>query len=165
MAKKQLTDFDGREVVATTIALTNAGDGLSKAVATEPLELHHGEKCYVVFETDVKKVRFDQSKDDPSKLIRVHTLKAGVATIVDFDLVAKVLTAQQEKNDKAAGKAAIPFGKDVENPADWGTPERTPGGEPAKIGSLAEKALEKAAAAKKAGGAKRAAKPKGDAPT
>lgn len=145
MARKQLNQFDGRDVVGTTIALTNAGDGLSKAVATEPIELHHGEKVYVVFETEVSKVRFDKSKDDASKLVRVHTLKAGTATIVDFDLVSDVLTAQEKKNDEAEGKQKLPGMENI--PRGGGRRERTPGGEPAPVASLAEKALEKAAAA------------------
>ncbi len=142
MARKQLNQFDGRDVVGTTIALTNAGDGLSKAVATEPIELHHGEKVYVVFETEVSKVRFDKSKDDASKLVRVHTLKAGTATIVDFDLVSDVLNAQEKKNDAAEGKQKIPG---MENIPRQQRSERLPGGEPAPVASLAEKALEKAA--------------------
>ncbi len=154
----ELHAFEGRDVVGTVVALTNTGDGLSKAVTVRSVEIRHGEKVYLVVEAEADAIRFDRSKDDPSKLIRKQILLGGTIAIVDFALVSAVLEAQEKANDLAAGKAAIPFGKDVANPADWETAERVPGGEPAPIGDLAAQAVKKAAA-------KRPAKPKGDAST
>lgn len=114
MAPK-LKAFDGRQVVATTIAVTQAGDGLSKALAIEPAEYHHGDRVFVVLETEVTKVTFSPSKDDDSHLIRVHTLRAGTSTIVDEDLVRDVLQAQARKNreadEAATGQTALPTGE------------------------------------------------------
>lgn len=154
----ELHAFEGRDVIGTVVALTNTGDGLSKAVTVRSVEIKHGEKVYLVVEAEADAIRFDRSKDDPSKLIRKQILRGGTIAIVDFALVSAVLDAQEKANDKAAGRAAIPFEKDVSNPADWETPERTPGGEPAAIGDLAKQAAKKVAA-------KRQAKPKGGAST
>src|SRR5688500_16882470 len=38
-----LTPFDGRQVLRTSIAVSNAGDGLSEALRIDPREFHHGE--------------------------------------------------------------------------------------------------------------------------
>lgn len=154
----ELTQFDNRDVIGATIKVSNAGDGLSAAMKIAPREFHHGERVYVVMETTVDQVTHVESKDDPARLVRSHRLKAGMATIVDFKLVSRVLDEQQKAIDKAKGIEAIPFGKDVSNPADWETAERTPGGEPAVIGDLAKQAAKKV-------GAKRAPKPKEDVPT
>lgn len=95
-----LDSFDGQDVTGTTIKVTNAGDGLSKAMETEPVMLHHGDKAYVVIECDVSRVSFDPvDRDEPGgDLVRVHTLRAGTSTIVDFELVDKVITEQARKN-------------------------------------------------------------------
>lgn len=105
--KSHLHQFDGRDVLATTIAITNAGDGLSKAMKVDPREFHHDEKVYVVLECDVAKVSFSPLAEGTQELVRVHTLRAGAATIVDGDLVKAHLDQQaariQEAKDKAAG--------------------------------------------------------------
>lgn len=113
-----LAPFDGKQVVRTTIAVTNAGDGLSEALAIEPREMHHGETHYVVMETTVAKVQHTPLKDAPDLLVRGHTLKAGTATIVDAEAVKAMIAAQAVKNDlarqaaqrardEAAGKVAL----------------------------------------------------------
>jgi hypothetical protein len=98
-----LQSFDGQEVTGTTIKIINAGDGLSKAMETEPVMLHHGQKAYVVIECDVARVSFDPvDRDEPAgNLLRVHTLRAGTSTLVDFELVNKVITEQARKNTLA----------------------------------------------------------------
>ena len=122
MDRTELQPFDGHDVISTTIAVTNAGDGLSKALAIDPAEYHHGEKVFVVLETEVAKVTFTPHKDDPDVLIRVHTLKAGTSTIVDHDLVKDVLTQQAEKNRKAeeerTGQLPLDDGTDPEDDLD-----------------------------------------------
>lgn len=96
-----LQPFDGHDVTSTSIAVTNAGDGLSKDLAIDPTEYHHGDKVYVVLETEVTKVQFVPDKDDDDGLTRVHVLRAGTSTIVDHELVKDVLAQQTEKNRKA----------------------------------------------------------------
>lgn len=96
MATPKLTQFEGRDVLQTTVAIRNTGDGLSDALAVDPHEYHQGERVYVVLECDVEKLRFDPIPKTDA-LSRVHMLKAGNATIVDAALVADALSAQAER--------------------------------------------------------------------
>lgn len=105
-----LSPFEGKEVIATTIAITNAGDGLSAAMAVDPVEMHTGTKVYVVLETEVTKVGFVPTKDSPNKLVRVHTLRAGTSTMVEGDLVEAVLDLQRCKIEEAKGIQRLPLG-------------------------------------------------------
>lgn len=100
-----LTPFDGKDVIKTTIAVTKAGDGLSAALAIEPEELHHGQTVYVVLETTVGKVQFIESSDSPDLLIRQHVLVAGTATIVPEELVRDMIVAQRLKIERARDEA------------------------------------------------------------
>lgn len=113
-----LQPFDGHDVTSS-IAVPNAGDGLSKALAIDPAEYHHGDKVYVVLETEVTKVQFVPDKDDDEGLTRVHVLRAGTSTIVDHKLVKGVLTKQTEKNQKAeeerTGKQTLLDGADPDD--------------------------------------------------
>lgn len=100
--KPKLSKFEGRDVHSATVAITNAGDGLSKAMKVEAIELHHGATVHVVLECEVAKVRFDEIKDTDG-LQRVHVLKAGRSTLIDGDAVRAALDAQQERIDEALG--------------------------------------------------------------
>lgn len=112
-----LTPFDGKDVRAATVKITHAGDGLSKAMKVNPSELHHQETVFVVLECVVSKVGFDPISEDSTDLMRVHTLKAGLATIVDGELVRDVLAAQQKILDDAKGIQQLPY-KDPDNDGD-----------------------------------------------
>lgn len=103
-----LTPFDGRDVLRTTIAVANAGDGLSEALRIDPREFHHGEIVHVVLECVVDQVRFVplDTKDAAGPLVRTHRLKAGTATIVDADLVAEQVNRQKIRIEKAREEAA-----------------------------------------------------------
>jgi hypothetical protein len=101
--------FEGREVTGARVRVTNAGDGLSAALNIEPAEHRHGETVYVVLEAEVSRVQYDESKDDPRQLVRVETLRAGVATLVDAELVKSVLDEQREKIEEAAGVTRLDF--------------------------------------------------------
>ena len=85
-AKKKLTAFEGEEVLGTTIKITNAGDGLSKAMSIDFQELK-----------------------DADGAMRVHVLKAGRATMVDGKLVADVLDEQDKRLEEAAGVQRLPL--------------------------------------------------------
>lgn len=114
-----LKAYEGRDVLQSTIRVVNAGDGLSTALAVEPVEHHIGDTVYVVLECEVSRVQFDEIKDTDC-LVRVHTLKAGVGTIVDQALVDEVLTEQKVKNQKAADEAAGIEQLDLDSDPDTG---------------------------------------------
>lgn len=95
-----LPQFENRDVVRTSIAVTNAGDGLSEAVGIEPQVFHLGDVVHVVLECEVTRVNHRPIRDT-EVLERVHTLKAGTATIVEPDAVADMLREQKEKNEAA----------------------------------------------------------------
>lgn len=106
MAKKgnTLTAFEGRDVLSSTVAIRNAGDGLSKAMSVDPVELHQDQIVYVVIECEVEKIRFDRVPKTEG-LERVHMLKAGRATLIDKSVVDAELDAQQRRIDDAAAAA------------------------------------------------------------
>jgi hypothetical protein len=99
-----LAHFEGRDVLRSTVAIRNTGDGLSEAMAVEPQEYHQGDRLYVVLECDVEKLRFDPIKGTDA-LTRVHMLKAGNAAVVDAALVAEALRLQAEKIRRAREQA------------------------------------------------------------
>lgn len=106
-----LGEFDGRPVGTTSISVTNAGDGLSEALAVDPQLLHLGDTVIVVLECEVSKIRFLQAKGT-DELVREHVLKAGGAALIDRDLVSKVLDEQANRIENAklaaAGVTRIP---------------------------------------------------------
>lgn len=97
-----LTPFDDREVATASIAVTNAGDGLSTALSIDPVEFHIGDIVDVLLRCEVSKVGHVEIKDT-QLLNRVHTLKAGVGTIVDREFADAAITAQAQKNEEAKG--------------------------------------------------------------
>lgn len=104
----KLADFEGVQVLRTQVAITNAGDGLSKAMAVDPLELHLGRTVHVVLECIVQKVQHvPTNADDPAEgVARVHVLKAGRASLVDGDAVRDVLDSQADRILRAKEAAA-----------------------------------------------------------
>lgn len=112
-----LSQFENHDVLASTVAITNAGDGLSKALAVSPQELHFGDKVYVVLECEMHRVRFDPIKDTQA-LARVHVLRAGTASLVDEKLVREVLDATEEAIERAQGVVRLPLGATDPDPAD-----------------------------------------------
>lgn len=101
-----LTPFDGRDVVAARVAVTRAGDGLSKALGVDPAEWHLGDVVTVVLECVVSRVRFEELPESDD-LARVHTLRAGTATVVDTAAVHKAIAAQRRRIDEAAGRTPL----------------------------------------------------------
>lgn len=97
-----LGEFEGRLITKTTIALTNAGDGLSQALKIDPKALHQGEKVYVLIEATVGKITFDPYDD--GVCARVQTLRSEVATLVD-ESFAESTIAEQKVKIKAAKDA------------------------------------------------------------
>lgn len=110
-----LHSFDGHPVLRSTIAVTNAGDGLSNALKIDPCEFAHGQKVYVVLECEVSKIAFVPIPDTDA-LSRVHTFRAEGATIVDADAVKRQLDEQADRilkaREEAEGLERIPFGEE-----------------------------------------------------
>jgi hypothetical protein len=109
-----LSPFDGRDVITSSVAIRNAGDGLSQAMSIEHTELHHGQTVYVVLECEVTAVEFPVIKDTES-LNRKHILRAGVATLVSKADVDVAISAQRKKIDEAKGIQALPLGEDPDD--------------------------------------------------
>lgn len=103
-----LHKFEGREVIGTKVAIRRAGDGLSKAMAIEPQELRTGDRVFVVMECEVGKIAFDPVKETRHS-VRLQDLVALTVTIVDKDLVAEALAAQQAKIEEAEARASLDF--------------------------------------------------------
>lgn len=112
-----LGEFEGHDVLGTSLKITNTGDGLSKAMATDPQMLHHGDEVCLVIRGEVVDVQFPPVKDTDG-VQRKHVVKAGTVTIVDEALVAEVLAEQDEANlraaEAAAGVSRIPFTQELE---------------------------------------------------
>lgn len=101
-------EFEGFPVLSMTIAVTQAGDGLSKAMSVRPEEMHLGDIVQVLIETEVSKIRYEQIKDTDG-VARVHTLKAGRATIVEGRAFDKALDDMSKKLESAAGIQRLPL--------------------------------------------------------
>lgn len=117
IGRKKLTAYEGKDVLSTSVAITGAGDGLSKAMSVEPVELHHGQRVFVVLECTTDKVRYDPVKDTEG-LTRVHMLKAGMATLVDEDLVRDALDTQKRKIEAASGIMHLPMENTTDDDGD-----------------------------------------------
>lgn len=103
-----LHKFEGNEVIGSRVAIKKAGDGLSKALAVEPVELSMHQEVFVVLRCVVGGLHFTPVADT-NGCVRTQDLVAGTATIVDKALVAELLQAQQDKIDEAEGKAKLDF--------------------------------------------------------
>lgn len=104
-----LTPYKGRAVVGATVKIRNTGDGLSSAMAVEPVELEVGTRVHVVLECVVEKhLHEPEEKNVYDRLILVNDLKAGRATIVDGSIVRDHLDEQQRKIEEADGVLHLP---------------------------------------------------------
>lgn len=104
-----LGDYEGHDVTSATVSIRNTGHGLEEAMQVDPVKLPLGTTHYVVLECEVEKHRFDPVKDTDD-LNLVNMLKAGRATIVDYDLVRDALNAQTERIDEAKAREAAGVG-------------------------------------------------------
>ena len=104
-------EFEGFPVLSMTIAVTQAGDGLSKAMSVRPDEMHLGDTVQVLLECEVSKIRYEQVKDTDG-VSRVHVLKAGRATIVEGKPFDKALDDMSKKLEAVAGIQRLPLDED-----------------------------------------------------
>lgn len=108
MTDTQLPDFEGTPVYSAAMVVRNLGDGLSKAVATDPRALHQRDKVFFVVEGEVADVQHPVLKDTDG-LTRKHIVAAQLTTFVDEDIVRDMLDEQQRKNDELAGVQQLPM--------------------------------------------------------
>ena len=97
-----LNAFEDRDVVQASMRITRAGDGLSTALRIALVEYHPGAKVYVLLECEVGRISYEPIKDTDA-LRRVHTLVAGVGTIVDGEWALDAIAKQTKANLAAAG--------------------------------------------------------------
>jgi hypothetical protein len=102
-------------VIATTIAVTKAGDGLSTALSVEPTEFRQHETVYVVLETTVSKVTYKDAPKNEDASVREHVLATQHAAIVDGQAVAALMAEtkrkvaeMQEREREAKGIITLP---------------------------------------------------------
>ena len=151
-----LAPYDGRPVIQTPVSITRAGDGLSKAMKVDAVDLHIGQTVTVVLECSTAAHTLEpMDPDDPSSpLIRKQVLRAGRATIVDPALVGDLLDEQQRRIEEAEGKQRLDF-PEVAEPGVDGPDDETV----ARIVGQTDAAEQRAAkAAEQRGPAKAAAK-------
>jgi hypothetical protein len=119
----KLSNYRGRQVLAVSAKLTNAGDGLSQSQAVAPVELEIGEEVYVLYKAVVAKHNhIPIDKDNlrgPLKLDLV--LKAGTAKIVDASFAEATIADQEalirEAQDRARNVVALPGVAEAEKAA------------------------------------------------
>jgi hypothetical protein len=103
----ELAEYEGLDVVESTIRVTNAGDGLSSALEVDPVAFELDELVYVVLECRVARVGYEQVKDSGGALRRVHTFRARTGTIVDRALVHDVVDKQRRRIAEARGELEL----------------------------------------------------------
>lgn len=106
-AQAALGIYEGHAVLGATVAIRNTGDGLSEAMAVDPIKLPLGTIVHVVVECEVEKHRYDPIKDSGGALQLVNMLKAGRATIIDNKAVARALDAQEKRIAEASGEPQL----------------------------------------------------------
>lgn len=115
--KTKLTPYQGRDVLNTSIAIRNAGDGLSEAMGIDPVELAIGTKVTVVLECEVKAHDYQRIKDTDA-LTLTQVLKAGTATLIDADVVREALAEQEDRilraREAAKGIVRLPTGDELD---------------------------------------------------
>lgn len=126
----KLGQWEGKTVTKATVAVRNAGDGLSQAMHVDPQPLKQGSTVYVVMECEVGPVSFDPIKDSSSECVRKHVLRAGAATIVDAALVKQAVEAQTEKiieaREKERGIQQLPTNEKLLKDHDQGEHDAPP---------------------------------------
>lgn len=105
-APSTLDPFEGQPVLSVGIEIPGAAGGLRESLKIDPVQLHHGDKVYVLLETTANKIRFDPEKDEDGWK-RVHVLDVDAGMIVDADLVAEHMATQKARIAEAHAQAAL----------------------------------------------------------
>lgn len=112
MTMTELTAFEGRDVLQTTLRVTKTGDGLSDSMKIAPQVWHVGDRVTVIIDGIVGKVVHEpikvKGKTEPlEELVRVHVLAAETALPVERKVVQKVLDAHRKALDEARGQGTL----------------------------------------------------------
>lgn len=99
MATQELADHEGKPVRRTSIEVRNLAGGLRKAAKTNPAVIGYDEKAYIVAEVVGTKHAFNPM-DDGDAWERVNICNAETVTVVDRDLVIKLIEEQRDRNLK-----------------------------------------------------------------
>lgn len=121
MSTRVLEVYEGRDVVQSAIELPGAAGGLRRALEIDPILWRQGERAFLLFEVDTKKIRYEPitiEKEDTGKNRRVHIFGVEAATVVDEEFARDHINAMREKirlaEEDAAGITRIPFGDEPE---------------------------------------------------
>jgi hypothetical protein len=124
MPEMKLPDpWDGSPVVKTVVKVTKTGDGLSKAVGTLPMTLHHGQEVDVVIRCTVASTTLkplDPDSDPRGPQIAAYDLQGGgKATILDVgdDTINALYAEQEKRNADAAGTPMLALDDDPAEPS------------------------------------------------
>lgn len=90
-------EFEGDEIVGSTIKLVGAGDGLSQSLTIDPVAFHRGEDVYFVIHGKVRFPAFPPEKKGSDRVVRQHTVDTVDIAIVDEADVAELLLRNRQK--------------------------------------------------------------------
>ncbi len=95
---------DGRDVIGAKMSLTNAGDGLSKAMALEPVRFSIGDRVLVLVDAVVAKEQYVPAinGDLNGPLHFVAVLKAEAAKITTLQAAQREMDKHKGRIDRAA---------------------------------------------------------------
>lgn len=94
---ESLGTFDGKPVKRTSLIVRKTGDGLSKAMETDPQIIHSGERRFVLYEIIGDKIRHDPI-DNGMAWCRVHITNADTVALVDEEFARDAIEQQRDKN-------------------------------------------------------------------
>lgn len=114
-----LGEQEGEPVVGSAIALRNAGDGLSDAMAVDPVILRRKETGYAVIAWEVDHIEFPPAKKGQG-VLRKHVLRATHSAIVTEEFAAQAIAASKKelirKREEALGIQHLDLPGDGESP-------------------------------------------------
>lgn len=104
--KSTIKKYDGKDVTRQAMSLRKTGDGLSQALAIDPLSVHIGDEITLVVRGEVASVQYKQDQKGTSDLTEVIIVNGGTITVADdIEVIDALLAAQAEKNTLAKEKA------------------------------------------------------------
>lgn len=121
MAKRKTVEdnhpsFEGRTVAASAVRITRTGDGLSEAMALDPVELHHDDEVWFIIKGRVDQVNYRPIPKAEGLLQRVHTVVAAESAMVDAEDVKAIMDRERERvlllKEEAQGVTRLPMGDD-----------------------------------------------------
>lgn len=106
------------EVINTSVAVKNAGDGLSKALAAAPMNLESGDRGFIALEYEVGAIHFVPVKDAPGCFTRKADLNAETVTFIDGQAVEDAIERQKIAIEEHQGVHRLPLEDGDEEAAD-----------------------------------------------